>query len=827
MYVSKTPSPRNFRYDQHSELKQSWYRAGASLLALEVSDERWQSEPAIIDFSPSALPEFQTLDLTETNAPSGAAGGDAHPELELVQHSGEDPDQASAVPCSGGFSLLWRGAAILDAGPIGVGGEDLRSWIVNFRSHPEYRFYGLGEKNGGPEFSGRRVGFRNTDVLGDFPWQQVISGEPDPMYISIPYVLIHSPGGWLGVFSHNLYRSWMALGSNPHIEIMDSADTDQQLFIAAEDGAPVLFFIAGDTPEQVTRQFHRLLGTHPRPPLWSLGHHQSRWGYAGPDDLNQVREQFRKYGIPNDGLWLDIDYMDGYRVFSFDPDLFPDPGAEIDRLQSHGHRVVPIIDPGVKLDPGYPPYQEGSTQELFCKNSAGGEYVGYVWPGETVFPDFSLAETRDWWAKKVSVLADLGIEGIWLDMNDPATGDASPEDMRFQNGRLPHGYFHNSYALGMQKASREGFQRHAPDLRPFILSRSGSPGTSRYAAVWLGDNASNYHHLAQTIKTGMNLGLSGIPFWGADVPGFIEDADAKLMIDWYKSAFLQPFLRNHSCKGTAHQEPWKFGSRVRNIVSRFIRLRYRLLPYLYNLHIEQELHGGAILAPLWYHFPDSMEESWNIGDAFMVGPSILQAPSTMENQQKRKVYLPAQVEGEHTFPGWFDAGDGSWKKGGRWIQCSLDDESTPLFFREDSIIPMLHKEPKTNQSDISNVEFHVIMRAGSRATLEYRYVSDDGLTGGYTRANQTEISIKAHVRRQGGGKGKKETTLQLYLEHLLQGFGPVRISFFLYDEFDGVELHSSSGKLHGKRLEVKDTTRRFSGNVLKLFKTKSITFKLQ
>lgn len=827
MYLSKTPSPRNYRYDHHLNLRQTWYRASGSLLALEFSDDRWPAEPAVINFSPGEIPGFLELQPGDATPDSGglhAAAGqpELEPELELVHSPENVGDSDAPVPCRGGFSLLWRGHSLLEAGPLGLGGENLRSWILNFNPNPEFRFYGLGEKNGGPEFSGRRVGFRNTDVLGDFPWQQVISGEPDPMYISIPYILIHSHAGWLGVFSHTLYRSWMSLGSNPHIEIMDSGDTERQLFIAAEDGAPVLFFFAGDTPDEVTRQFHRLLGTHPRPPLWSLGHHQSRWGYAGPEDLDHVRGKFLQYGIPNDGLWLDIDYMDGYRVFSFNPELFPDPRQEIQQLQSGGQRVVPIIDPGVKLDPHYALYREGSSRELFCKNSAGGEYVGYVWPGETVFPDFSMQETRDWWADQISEIADLGIQGIWLDMNDPATGDASPDDMRFQNGRLPHGYFHNSYALGMQKASREGFSRRAPDMRPFILSRSGSPGSSRYAAVWLGDNASNYHHLAQTIKTGMNLGLSGIPFWGADVPGFIEDADAGLMIDWYKAAFLQPFLRNHSCKGTAEQEPWKFGSRVRNIVSRYIRLRYRLLPYLYNLHVTHQQHGGPILAPLWYHFPESMEESWNIGDAFMVGPNIMQAPATREGQEKRSVYLPPG--------GWLDAGDGSWKKGGRWIQSSLDEEGTPLYFRENGIIPMLHKEPKNNQSDISNVEFHVIIRSNSKATLEYAYVSDDGLTRGYTRANQTQISVKAHVRKQargGSGKGKKETTLQLYLEHILQGFGPVRISFFLYDHFDGVELYSSSGKLHGKRLDLKSTTRRFSGESLKLYKTKNITFKLQ
>lgn len=805
MYTSKLPSPLNYEPAALSDgpVQSSWYRRDENILALTITDSRWDSHDGFLDFRPEGREGYRMLEPGQISEQDNGENADV----------GHDPAPGifPTVDAEGNILISWNGEKLLQTEGFALGGPGKLAWILNFRYTEDYRFYGLGEKNGTLEHSGRQTQFWNVDVMGDYPGEWIDRGHPDPLYISIPYVLIKcGENGWLGVFLDSMYRSFMSLGANPHIELLENLGLEPQFFIAADNGNPRFHFIAGDNPAAVTRSFQKLLGSHERPPLWSLGHHQSRWGYGSRSDLEDIKEQYAGYKIPNDGLWLDIDYMDGYRVFTFSNEQFPSLRSDIKELQADGQSVVPILDPGVKLDPQYAVYNEGVSQNLFCKNSVGGDYTGYVWPGETVFPDFSLEATRKWWAGHVARLIRLGLRGFWVDMNDPATGSADSSEMRFQDGKMPHDYFHNSYALGMQQATHLGFQNAAPDLRPFILSRSGSPGTSRYAAVWLGDNMSNYHHLAQTLVTGMNLSLSGISYWGADVPGFGGDADGQLMLDWYKAAFLQPFLRNHSCAGTADQEPWQFGPAVRTVVTHYIRLRYRFLPYLYNLFIEHEDWGEPVLVPIWYHFIERFKETGEIGDQFMVGPALMQAPFLLPDERKRSAYLP---------PGhWVDASTGAWVKGDRRIRIANSEGGTGLFFRENQVIPLLGRLPKNNRSDLSDIEFHVILRCKSKNSIKGRYVSDDGLTRGYRRGNQT--SIEYSIMAQGD-------SLEVYLEHRLQGHGPLRLSFVLYDEFSQVKLHSSSGKLHGKVLGLKTAGQRFSGERFDALKSKSFTFTLR
>ncbi len=829
MYVTKFPSPDNYRPVGMSEdgSESSWYRRDDNILALTIRNQRWDADDGLLDFSPEGRQEYRMVEpsdapepaVSDPDAPEPTASDPQAPEAAPLSTGAPKPDGGGEVlpgiypshTGDGGVAINWNGEALLQTTGLSIGGPEGRSWILSFHHNPDYSFYGLGEKNGSLEHSGRQTTFWNTDVMGDFPGEWITEGLPDPLYISIPYVLIRcDKTRWIGVFSDNMYRSHMSLGANPHIELIEHRDVPAQFFIAAEDGTPRLHFIAGDSPSQVTRSVYRLLGRHERPPLWSLGHHQSRWGYASRDDLLAVRHGYAEHKIPNDGLWLDIDYMDGYRVFTFNSDHFPSVQSDLETIQAEGQYVIPILDPGVKRDPAYAVYNEGHEQGYFCRNSAGGEYVGYVWPGETVFPDFSLETVRRWWASHVARLIRLGIRGFWVDMNEPATGSADPMEMRFRNGSMPHGYFHNSYALGMQQATHLGFQNAAPDLRPFILSRAGSPGTSRYAAVWLGDSVSNYHHLAQALVTGMNLGLSGIAIWGADVPGFAGDADGQLALDWYKSAFLQPFLRNHSCLGTADQEPWQFGSSVRRAITRYIRLRYRFLPYLYNLHILQEERGEPLLTPLWYHFPEVWSECPNTSDQFMVGSGVMQAPFVQAEQQKRDVYLPPG--------GWYDAAEGRWRSGGRNIVCERDHTATPLFFREHSAIVLQAGTRKSNKNDLSNIEIHVILRKKSKGSVKGRYVSDDGLTRGYTRGNETRVEYTLKARGD---------SLDVTLEHRLQGHGPLRIALVLYDDFESVILNSSSGKLHNKKPAVKEIRENYVGSDLSLRRTKSFLFILR
>ena len=370
--------------------------------------------------------------------------------------------------------------------------------------------------------------------------------------------------------------------------------------------------------------------------------------------------------------------MDGYRVFTFNPDHFRDPDREIRSVQSGGRRVVPILDPGVKREPGYAIYDEGIRKEIFCVNQEGQPYVGLVWPGETHFPDFSHADGKAWWAQKVQQFAAHGISGAWLDMNDPSTGNSLNSDMLFRHGESDHAPFHNQYANGMAEASRKGFADAHPDERPFLLCRSGYTGIGRLTALWTGDNFSNYHHLRNSIPTTLNLALSGVPFNGADVGGFGGDTTGPLLRDWIKAAFLLPFFRNHTAIGTRRQEPWAFDEKTRSTVRAYIQLRYRLRPYLYNLFVRHEESGEAIVRPLFYSYPEDRRLD-HLADQLMIGEAIMQAPFVDPDSTQRQVALPPDS--------WFHIEEGVWLEGNSTITCRRNDATTPIFIRDRSIIP--------------------------------------------------------------------------------------------------------------------------------------------
>ncbi len=645
---------------------------------------------------------------------------------------------------------------------FGVSGT---KWMFRFRHAPEMRFYGMGEKNNGFEKSGKRTLFWNTDVAGDFSPREVKEGVTDPMYASIPYLLVKLEEGWLGLLVNNPFPVFMNTGALEGL-VQEPAESvlDRDFYVGSTDGAPELYLIYGATVDSVTCRLQKLCGTTPLPPLWALGHHQSRWGYRSYADLAALSEEFAARRIPNDGLWLDIDYMERYQVFTIDPEAFPEPEKNIADLRARGAHVVPILDPGIKLDKRFAHYRDGSQRELFCLNTENREYVGYVWPGAVVFPDFSMIEGRGWWAERVRALRAFGFDGFWLDMNDPSTGSVVLDEMRFDRGRRSHESFHNQYALGMQMASREGLLSAAPDKRPFLLSRSGFIGTSRYAALWTGDNVSNFHHLAGSIPLSLNLSLSGIPFNGPDVPGFDGDASDEVAIAWYKAAFLFPFLRNHCWKGGRRQEPWAFGAKVEKVLRHYIALRYKLLPYLYGLFIEQEESGRPILRPLFYEFEDPVLET--IDDQFMVGPAIMQAPVVTANRNNRKVALPDSR--------WYSPWDRKWLRGGRQVTAVESSKNTPIYLREGSIVPMQAGERATNANALDDVELHLFVSEKYEGVAHYTYHFDDGESLAYRQGARSSIQFTV---------SRELRSVLVDVKPLSLGAGPCRIRFFLYDFF--------------------------------------------
>ncbi len=388
---------------------------------------------------------------------------------------------------------------------FGVSGE---TWMFCFDVTSDARFFGMGEKNfGRMELSGIRTKFWNTDVWSDFHFGQWKEHPTDPPYLSVPYLIVRDKGGYLGILVNSGYPAFFETpGIDEDRVFVEWQRTNRNLIVGAEGGEPEIWLIQAPDLKSLTQKFQKLVGVTPLPPIWALGYHQSRWGYAGEKDLSSLHAKFSDEHIPCDALWLDIDYMNGYRVFTVEADHFPNGTKRVfGELLKENRRVVAILDPGVKFEPGFSVYDSGHAAGHFCLNPEGREFIGLVWPGETVFPDFNLKQVREWWSSHVAGLRGQGFGAFWLDMNDPSTGPVDPTSMLFHQGSVPHAASRNDYALGMQIATFDGMLKFNPNERPFLLSRSGSTGTSRFSAVWTGDNLSSYLYLQMATASPIRL----------------------------------------------------------------------------------------------------------------------------------------------------------------------------------------------------------------------------------------------------------------------------------------------------------------------------------
>lgn len=616
---------------------------------------------------------------------------------------------------------------------FGVCGQ---KWLFSFPYRAADRFYGMGEKNIGFELSQKRTQFWNTDVFADFAWDSIENGSTDPMYASFPVLIMKTAGKWLGVLIDNPFAVFMNTGANEGIFQPGAGPFIPELFFGARDGQPDVWFLLADRPDQLIQRIQTLQGRTPLPPLWALGHQQCRWGYKSYQDLSRIADGYAAHQIPNDGLWLDIDYMDGFRVFTVDEQHFSDLVAQLRQLNERGHRVVPILDPGLRKDPAYQVYAAAKAQDILCQTIEGQEFVGYVWPGYTVFPDFSLPEARAFWAQQVAQFTQLGFGGYWIDMNDPSTGSVPLDDMRFARGQLPHEAWHNQYALGMAVATRDGLLAAKPHERPFVVSRSAFLSSARHTALWTGDNMSNQHHMKGTIALSLNLSVSGMPFNGPDVPGFALSASAELMRAWYKLGFLFPFLRNHKIAGQADQEPWTRDALTTQVVASYIRLRYKLLPYLYQLFLQQAERGDPILRPVWYHDSDAAFDY--VDDMFFVGPTILQAPFVDLTLAQRTVLLPRHANGTR----WYDVLKGTWVNSGTSLEYSNEDHSTPIFLASPAFIPMQLGLRTNNKNRLDEIDVLLLIAEGETVLDHYQF--DDGISDAWEAGAYSKFALHAH-----------------------------------------------------------------------------------
>ena len=589
------------------------------------------------------------------------------------------------------------------------------------------RIFGLGER----ATSWQRRG--NMHVL----WNQDPAGYQDgddPINLNIPVYIGIRPQNTLPylVFYENTHYAEFDLGAG-------SSKSAEHRFAGGELRYT---FITGEVPELLER-YTTLTGRHTLPPLWMLGYQQSRWSYYPEARVRQLAEDFRKHEIPCDAIHLDIDYMDGFRVFTWNEERFPDPAGLAADLRAQGIKLVTIIDPGVKADPTYAVYRSGVEGGHFCSLPNGDIIHAPVWPGLSAFPDFTDPAARAWWGEQYRPLTEAGIAGFWNDMNEPsAFSPAGPTTLpsvtqhRLEGRGGDHREAHNVYGMLMAHASMEGLLALQPDTRPVVITRAGWAGVQRYALSWTGDNQSTWESLRLTLPLMLGLGLSGVGFTGPDIGGFAGAADGELFTRWLQQATFMPFYRAHTVAGTPDQEPWRYGEPFLSINRRFIQLRYELLPYLYTAVWQMTEHGWPMVRPLgWLD-----KTLWDVDDAFLCGDALLAAPVMEPGATTRKVTLPAGA--------WYEFWTNQRCRGSEALTVYAPLETMPLFVREGTVLPLGEIGPSVEQRPDRFLRLHIYPLIEEGEAVSWLY-EDAGEGLGYQRGERrvSRFTMRREVER--------------------------------------------------------------------------------
>lgn len=586
-------------------------------------------------------------------------------------------------------------------GHAGGGDEAGHTSAIVKKLGKEDAVYGLGDKPG----CLNRRGYVYVNWNTDNPAPHVDSFKS--LYKSIPFFMVLGENYCYGIFADNTYKTTFDFGF----------ESSEYYIVSHEKGFLDYYFFPGEKPSDVVKKYTGLTGTTPLFQRWIYGSHQSRWGYCSQDEIIGIAEAFEKNEIPCDVIHMDIDYMDGYRVFTFDKERFPDTKALSETLADKGIKLISIIDPGVKKDEAYFMYREGMEMDAFAHDAQGAVYENAVWPGTSVFPDFSREDVRKWWGEKTKILLDHGIRGIWNDMNEPASFRGPlPDDVKFAAGA--HDEIHNIYGHLMAKATYEGLLEHDNGRRPFVLTRAAYAGSQKYCGGWTGDNHSIWSHLTLSLEQICNLSLCGMAMCGSDIGGFGSDVTPELLVRFYQAAVFAPFFRNHSAVGTRRQEPWLFDEKTRDAVRKTVRLRYRFIPYIYDLARECERTGEPIVRPLVYEYPhDKMVR--NICDEYLLGKFVLVAPVTVPGKFAREVYLP---EGE-----WYDYETNEKYTGGKYILADAPLDKVPVFIRAGAILPVAEGNIQSTE-DITSENTRILTYPGQGTFIHYE---DDNETLAY------------------------------------------------------------------------------------------------
>ncbi|MGB4960418.1 MAG: glycoside hydrolase family 31 protein [Saprospiraceae bacterium] len=588
-------------------------------------------------------------------------------------------------------------------------------------------FYGMGDKTMHLNLRGRRVSNWAMDTYG-------FKKEEDPIYKAIPFfTAIHTNRAY-GIFFDNTFKAHFDFGSERRSVTSFWADGGEMNY----------YFINGPELKDVTKRYTQLTGTPELPPLWALGFQQSKWSYYPESKVREITTKMRELRIPCDAIYLDIDYMDGFRCFTWDKEKFPEPEKMIKELSADGYKTVVIIDPGIKIDEEYQVFNEALENNYFCRRADGPFMKGKVWPGDCYFPDFTHPKVRKWWSGLFQDLIEVkGIRGVWNDMNEPALfeidGKTFPDDVRhdYDNHPCSHRKAHNVYGMQMARATFKGVKKYNGGLRPLIITRSAYAGTQRYASAWTGDNIASWEHLWIATMQVQRLSVSGFSFAGSDIGGFIDHPSPELYARWMQLAVFHPFCRNHSSGDHGDQEPWSFGTNVLNIARKFIEFRYRLLPYIYTTFYQYVTEFEPMIVPISVFDQHDSDTLYRV-DEFMLGSHMLVCPVLEPNAKSRYVYLPKG--------NWYHFWTNALFEGGKEITADAPLEEIPVYIREGAVIPFFPMMQYVGEKPIDQLTLHVYH--GGENVNSYLY-EDAGDGYGYEKGIYNRKRFKTNTTLDG------------------------------------------------------------------------------
>ncbi|MGU8279190.1 glycoside hydrolase family 31 protein [Clostridium perfringens] len=633
--------------------------------------------------------------------------------------------------------VIIKGTKVLtfvDKNTIEISFKDLDGNIINEDFQPSFKdekgnvyiskvndclaYYGLGEKGGDLNKKGCYTENFNTD-------DPETDDDSITYYKTIPFYVALKEEATYGIFFDNSFRSYFDMGK----------EMGDRIFFGAIGGQIQYYFIPGENIKEVVKNYTALTGRMEMPPLWSLGYQQCRFSYFSQEEVRELVKTFEEKDIPLDVVYLDIDYMDGFRVMTFKTPNFDYAAGLISDLKEKGIRTITIIDPGVKVDEEYDVFKRGKEGNHFTKKLDGEIFIGAVWPGDSAFPDFSNKDCREWWKSELKkFISEHGMDGIWNDMNEPCVFNNDHKTMletclhNSDNGVIEHKEFHNRYGFEMSRCSKEAQEELHPNERGFSMTRATYAGGQRYSSVWTGDNMSLWSQMRMSISMNANLGISGFSFVGNDVSGFGLDSSEELFIRWMEMGTFIPIFRNHSNMYTRRQEPWAFGPRAEKIAKKSIELRYELLPYIYDLYYISHKEGLPIFRPMIMEYEKDMN-LLNMREQFMLGENMIVAPVLYEGERSKTLYLPKGS--------WFNYFTMEKLQGGKWYKLPCELDEILVFVKEGAIIPTYNKKFRNVKERPNNI----LLKVFGENAKGFHY-NDDGHSMEYLEGKYTYMDIK-------------------------------------------------------------------------------------